>query len=809
MEISFNWLKQYIQIELEATKTAEILTDIGLEVESIIAYETIRGGLKGLVVGEVLEKTKHPDADRLSITKVDVGEGNTLQIVCGAANVAAGQKVVVALPGTQLFPTAGEPFSIKKSKIRGVESNGMICAEDEIGLGNSHEGIIVLNDSAQAGTPAAEYFSKTEGYPKIESDFIFTIGLTPNRIDAASHYGVARDLAAALNTRENKNVTATLPEVNLSKLQNTNPVEIIIEDTGSCYRYAGICIDGVKITASPEWLQTRLKSIGIKPINNIVDITNYVLHECGQPLHAFDRDKIKDNKIIVRKAKAGNKFVTLDEVERKLSGEELMICNGQEEMCIAGIFGGLHSGIQISTTKFFIESAWFNPASVRKTARQHGLNTDSSFRFERGADIEMIPYALKRAAQMILEIAGGEISSGITDVYPKKINKHSVTFSTAYFCNIAGKEIPADTIENIFHNLNIDFSKIDNDNYHLNIPPFRVDVLRAADVAEEILRLYGYNNIEIPEKVNASLSYSQHPDKEKVKNKIRNALSSIGFYEVLNNSLENVAYYKEEEHTELVHVLNPLSIELGVMRKSMLHGILNNISYNKNRQQHDLKFFECGKAYAKSGGNYREQEKLIIASCGNKYAESWNNSKQEIDFYYIKGVAEKILAMFGLQEKTKQESSGDGALNYLLHKNIIASVFEVEKEKLKAFDIKTIVYACEIDLEVLYNSLHLHKTVFSEIPKFPEVRRDLSLLLDTHISFDEIKKVSRSTEKKLIQYINLFDVYEGKNLEAGKKSYAVSYTLYNAEKTLSDKEIDDCMNKLVSALEKELGAKLR
>jgi phenylalanyl-tRNA synthetase beta chain len=809
MEISYNWLKNYIQTDLEPNEIAAMLTDIGLEVESVTPYENIKGGLKGLVVGHVIEKTKHPDADRLSITKVDVGGNNILQIICGASNVADGQKVVVALPGTQLFPTQGEPFTIKKTKIRGVESNGMICAEDEIGLGNSHAGIIVLNESAKAGTTLVEYFANTPGSPIVENDYIFTIGLTPNRIDAASHYGVARDLAAAINIRHNKQIKAVLPEVNLSIPQKNCPLQIIIEDTQNCYRYAGICIEGVKVTDSPQWLQNRLKCIGINPINNIVDITNYVLHECGQPLHAFDKDKITNNRIVVRKAKPGNTFITLDGVERKLTGEELMICNANDEMCMAGILGGLNSAIQHNTTNIFLESAWFHPADVRKTAKHHGLNTDASFRFERGADIEMIPYALKRAAQMIIDIAGGTISSDMTDIYPHQINKHSLTFSKQYFYKISGADIPAETLEKIFVNLEINFSKINDDNYHLTIPTYRVDVYRAADVAEEILRLYGYNNVKIPDKLNASLSYSKIPDKLKIKNKIRYALTAIGFYEVINNSLENEAYYKPEEHNQLVRLLNPLSNELTVMRKTMLYGILNNIAYNKNRQQHDLKFFETGKTYAKLPHSYLENEILFIAVCGNKFTENWNNNKQAVDFYYIKGIAEKILAMFGLLSKCLTEKINEKQLNYLYNKQIIASVYEIEEQMCKAFDIKSAVFACEINLEQIYQLYHLHKTVFSGIPKYPEVRRDLSLLLDKQITFEDIKNVSLSAEKKLIKEINLFDVYEGKNLEDGKKSYAVSYILYNNQKTLSDTEIDGCMQKLITALQKELGAKLR
>jgi phenylalanyl-tRNA synthetase beta chain len=812
MKISYNWLKNYIDTDKTPQEIADLLTFSGLEVESLEKFQTIAGGLEGIVIGEVLTKEKHPDADRLSVTTVSVGNEEPLHIVCGASNVAAGQKVVVATAGAMLYPTKGEPFQIKKSKIRGAASEGMICAEDEIGLGESHEGIMVLDPSARVGMPAAEYF-------KVQDDWILEIGLTPNRADATSHIGVARDLAAVLSANERKEFQIKLPELNAFSIdEKSSNIEVVVEDTKACPRYSGISIEGVKVAPSPDWLQERLKSIGQKPINNIVDVTNFVLHEMGQPLHAFDADTIKGNKVIVKKAKAGEKFVTLDEVERTLSAENLMICNAEEPMVIAGVFGGINSGVTNSTKNIFLESAYFNPVSVRKTAKQHGLKTDASFRYERGADPNITLYALKRAAILIKEVAGGKISSDIIDVYPSQIENFQIDFSFANCDRLIGKQLERELIKNIIRSLGIEIISHNEEVLKLSVPPFKVDVTREIDVIEEVLRIYGYNNIELPGKVMTSLSYFSKPDKEKVQRELSLLLAGKGFLEIMNNSLLKSEYIQKVEsinQDEQVIIQNPLSSDLNALRQTLLFGGLESIAYNINRKNSDLKFFEFGKTYAfnKEKEKYQEGSRLSIFITGKKQQESWITTDVNTDFYYLKGIIENIFQKLGIKAE-KAEETENSAFAYGLSwkaKNgeSICDAGAVSKKLLKSFDIEQEVFYADFNFVQVLKLLKNKQVQFQDIPKFPSVRRDLALLLDKAINFSEIVELSYKVEKHLLKDVNLFDVYEGEKLEAGKKSYAVSFTIQDTEKTLTDKQIDKLMEKFIKTFEEQIGAKLR
>jgi phenylalanyl-tRNA synthetase beta chain len=812
MKISYNWLKNYIDTDKTPQEIADLLTFSGLEVESLEKFQTIAGGLEGIVIGEVLTKEKHPDADRLSVTTVSVGNEEPLHIVCGASNVAAGQKVVVATAGAMLYPTIGEPFQIKKSKIRGAASEGMICAEDEIGLGESHEGIMVLDPSARVGMPAAEYF-------KVQDDWILEIGLTPNRADATSHIGVARDLAAVLSANEKKEFQIKLPELNAFSIdEKSSNIEVIVEDTTACPRYSGISIEGVKVAPSPDWLQERLKSIGQKPINNIVDVTNFVLHEMGQPLHAFDADTIKGNKVIVKKAKAGEKFVTLDEVERTLFAENLMICNAEEPMVIAGVFGGINSGVTNSTKNIFLESAYFNPVSVRKTAKQHGLKTDASFRYERGADPNITLYALKRAAILIKEVAGGKISSDIIDVYPSQIENFQIDFSFANCDRLIGKHLERELIKNIIRSLGIEITSQSEEGLKLSVSPFKVDVTREIDVIEEVLRIYGYNNIELPGRVMTSLSYFSKPDKEKVQRELSLLLAGKGFLEIMNNSLLKSEYIQKVEsinQDEQVIIQNPLSSDLNALRQTLLFGGLESIAYNINRKNSDLKFFEFGKTYAfnKEKEKYQEGSRLSIFITGKKQQESWITTDVNTDFYYLKGIIENIFQKLGIKAE-KAEETENSAFAYGLSwkaKNgeSICDAGAVSKKLLKSFDIEQEVFYADFNFVQVLKLLKNKQVQFQDIPKFPSVRRDLALLLDKAINFSEIVELSYKVEKHLLKDVNLFDVYEGEKLEAGKKSYAVSFTIQDTEKTLTDKQIDKLMEKFIKTFEEQIGAKLR
>jgi phenylalanyl-tRNA synthetase beta chain len=809
MKISYNWLKEYIDVDLPADEVAEMLTFCGLEVESIDTFESIKGGLNGLVVGQVITKEKHPDADKLSLTTVNVGNDNLLSIVCGAPNVAEGQKVIVALVGAKLYPIIGDSFEIKKSKIRGAVSEGMICAEDEIGIGNSHDGIMVLPDDTPVGMPASDYF-------KVERDTVFEIGLTPNRVDAASHIGVARDLAAVIAIKTKKDIPLKYPQSTTLEAQN-NDLNIIVDvqDSAACPRYTAICINNVKVEEAPDWLKNRLLAIGVKPINNIVDITNYVLHEMGQPLHAFDAAYIKGNKVEVKKPSSTQKFITLDGLERNISINDLMICNSDEGMCIAGVYGGLNSGVKKETTKIFLESAYFNATSIRKTAKLHNLKTDASFRFERGTDPSATLTALRRAARLIQEIAGGTISGKLIDFYPTEIAPTIVTLSLRRCAVLIGKEIPENEIKHILKHLGIEILKQEDDLLTLQIPLNKVDVLREADVIEEILRIYGYNNIELPDQMRVSLISKPKPDVEQINKKLRKTLSGIGFQEILNNSLSNSKYaenFLQVNESSIVKLLNPLSSELDSMRQSLLFGALETISYNNNRKNNDLKLFETGKIYSKQEDKFVESNILSIVLSGNQYSENWNTGKNKEDYFRLKGALETMFSQLGIAPFAKELDENklvSNGIQFVLNTKIIAFVGQVNAHILQAFDISNDVFYAQVQLDDLYKPVSNFKTEFNEVPKFPEVRRDLALLIDEKVSFDQIVQIAKKSEKTLLKKINLFDVYQGKNLDAGKKSYAVSFILQDHQATLNDKQIDKVMSKLIKAYEEELGATLR
>ncbi|HYG00909.1 MAG TPA: phenylalanine--tRNA ligase subunit beta [Chryseosolibacter sp.] len=803
MTISYNWLKQYIDIPESAEEIGKVLTSTGLEVEKVEAFETVKGGLKGLVIGEVLTCEKHPNADKLSVTTVDVGTGTASRIVCGASNVAAGQKVVVALPGTTIYPTNGESFTIKLAKIRGEQSEGMICAEDEIGLGESHAGIMVLNTTAANGTPAAEYF-------KIESDYIIEIGLTPNRADAASHIGVARDIKAA------KKRTLKLPSVDGFKTDNQKlTIPVVVENTDACPRYSAVTISNVKVTDSPAWLKNRLLSIGITPINNIVDITNFICHELGQPMHAFDADQIKGGKVLVKTLPAGTKFTTLDQKERTLTGNDLMICNAEEPMCIAGVFGGVKSGITTATKNVFLESAYFSPNFVRKTAMHHQLKTDASFRYERGTDPNITVYAMKRAALLIKEIAGGEISSAVIDIYPSRIENRTIEVKDKNVNRLIGKDIPREDVFSILSALDIEVIEKRDDRYTVSVPPYRVDVIQEADIVEEILRIYGFNNIEL--KNAASTDYfADFPVKsfDKFKRFVGELLVGNGFYEIWTNSLTNAAYQEKTKVTfegETVEILNKLSEEQGVLRQSMLFTGLEVCSYNINRRQKDLKLYEFGKTYYKKDGKYKEDECLALYMTGNVETENWQRKTISSSYYDLAQQVSHVLNKCGLAT-TKQESVQDQLFDYgvkiLLRDKVIGKAGKVKSSILKEFGIRQDLFYAELNTSLLFNGAS-PKLVIREVPKFPEVKRDLSLVLDAPVRFDEIQNLVLETEKKLIKEIIAFDVYEGENIPKGKKAYALSFTLLDENKTLTDQEIDKTMEKLMSAFEKKLGAVIR
>lgn len=808
MKISYNWLKQFLKIDWDSNRTAELLTDLGLEVEGISPFESVKGGLRGIVVGEVLTCVKHPNADKLKLTTVNIGLEAPLQIVCGAPNVEAGQKVPVATIGTTLYTTEGEAWVIKKGKIRGEESHGMICAEDELGLGESHDGIMVLPDSLKVGTPCSEVF-------EVEVDEVFEIGLTPNRADAMSHFGVARDLKAGFKQRDILKELITPPVTNFNIVNRSLKIDVEVIKSELAPRYCGITISNLIVQPSPDWLKNRLRSIGITPKNNVVDATNYVLHELGQPLHAFDAAKIKGNKIVVKTLPKGTKFTTLDGVQRTLNDDDLMICDAEKPLCIAGVLGGQNSGVTESTSSIFLESAFFNPVSVRKTAKRHSINTDASFRFERGIDIDNVEYCLKRAALLIHEIAGGDITSDIVDIYPKKKDDYHVFLTFDKINKLIGQEIPKDTIKSILASLDIKVKNVTESGLGLSIPFYRVDVQREVDVIEEILRVFGYNNVEFKEKLNASIAPTSKFEDYKIQNIIGNFLASKGFNEILANSLTSPAYNKLSEdirEEQTISMLNPLSTDLSVMRQSMLFSGLEAIAHNSNRQMHNLKIFEFGKTYHQYQTQREEKKHLSILVTGNRLEDTWTTPPKKADFFYLKAIVENLLNRLGLTHLISQPASSDilsEGISLLLANKAMVSIGVVKKSILKEFDIKEEVLYADFDWDYILEAIVNSKIIYKEIPKYPEVTRDYALLVDEQVSFKQIYDIALQTERKFLTNVNLFDVYNGENLPEGKKSYAVSYTLQDENGTLTDKQIDKIMNKLLQRYESELGAELR
>lgn len=829
MNISYKWLKDYLDVALEPSAVADDLTSIGLETGAVERVESIKGGLRGIVVGKVLTCIEHPDSDHLHITTVDLGDGQPTQIVCGAPNVAAGQTVVVATVGTVLYDGDKE-FKIKKSKIRGVESSGMICAEDEIGVGSSHDGIMVLDDTVAAGTPAAEYFGLTD-------DYVLEVDLTPNRIDAASHFGVARDLAAYLDCHEPANAPK-LKRPSADGFAIDNPaakgVEVTVEAPEACTRYCGVTIDDVKVAESPDWLKDRLNIIGLRPINNVVDITNYILHAFGQPLHAFDRAHIGGDRIVVRKATAGDKFTTLDGVERTLDAADLMICDAERPMCIAGVFGGLDSGVTESTTSVFLESACFNPTSVRKTARRHGLSTDSSFRFERGVDPNQCNLYLEIAANMIKELAGGRIVGHVTDIYPQVVEPAKVELSYGAITRMLGQEIPAATVDSILKSLEIEITgrtDADGGTLSLAVPTYRVDVTRPCDVVEDILRIYGYNNIAIPTALHASLSFKTPTDAaDDLRRTLANCLTGAGYTEILNNSLTAKAYYEpltSYPATACVELLNPLSQDLNVMRQTLLFGGLESLAHNINRRSADLAMYETGNVYTLRSNEaptdeaplkpYSEHSRLALWLTGRRRAASWDRAAEDASFFDLKATVELVLTRCGLDSrmvtiKTPEQMPDIYSTALAIESRngkLLGTMGIVAADVLRRLDIKQPVFFAELDLQALTDMAAKATTTFKPLPKTQAVKRDLSLLLDNATTMADVERVIRQTEKKLLRDVALFDVYEGKGLPEGKKSYAVTLTLRDDEKTLNDNVTDAVMNKVIAALRKQLGAELR
>lgn len=825
MNISYNWLKRYIALQDDAETVAKILTSIGLEVGTVETVETIRGGLRGLVVGEVLSCEPHPNSDHLHITKVNIGEGEPLPIVCGAPNVAAGQKVIVATIGTVLYD-GDQSFTIKKGKLRGEDSFGMICAEDEIGVGTDHAGIIVLPADTPVGMKAADYYH-------VENDTIIEVDITPNRSDAASHFGVARDLYAYYQAH-GQNVKLTKPSVEAFAINSHDlPICVHVDAPEACPRYTGVSIQGVTIKESPEWLKNSLLAIGLRPINNVVDVTNFVLHECGQALHAFDADKIKGNEIHVRMAKQGEKFVTLDGVEREMNERDLMIANAEEAMCIAGVFGGLDSGVTDSTKNVFLESAYFDPVTIRKTSRRHQLQTDASFRYERGCDPNNTLYVLKRAALLIQEVAGGKVAMEITDNGQKVFEPWPVTIDIVRVNSLIGKAIGEDTIETILKALEIEIKSKNGSVWQLCVPRYRVDVQRECDVVEDILRLYGYDNVEFPDKLNTSLAYGIKPDPERLRRKISEQLTAQGFNEILNNSLTKVSYYEPLEQMPLaqcVKIMNPLSSDLGVMRQTLLFGGLESIARNVNRKNSDLKFYEFGNCYHYNGElkikneelikndplkAYSEEAHLGLWLTGNKTALSWVRKEEKTTFYQLHAYVNNILTRLGVEvakmtiERLENELFSDGLVLKAANGKALGYIGIVGRKQLKVFDIDQEVYYADLDWNALLKQNKQYKAVITDLPKYPEVKRDFALLVDRSVEFADLARAAFSVEKKLLKNVFLFDVYEGKNLEAGKKSYALSFILQDPNNTLKDTQIEAVMERLKKTFETQFNATLR
>ena len=798
MKISYNWLKEFIDTDKSPEEISTILTGTGLEVESLEKVQAIPGGLEGLVIGHVKECSDHPNSDHLHITKVDVGNGEDLQIVCGAANVAAGQKVVVAVVGAYVHPLEGEKFKLNKSKIRGEVSEGMICAEDEISLGTSHEGIMVLADDAVPGTLAKHFF-------KVSDDYLFEIGLTPNRADATSHLGTARDIAAFLK------ISIKKPDISAFKVDNNNlKMDVVVENEQAAPRYSGVTISGIEVKESPKWLRERLAVIGVRAINNVVDVTNYVLHELGQPLHAFDADAIAGNKVVVKNCAEGTVFKTLDDVERKLSADDLMICDAEKPMCIAGVFGGADSGVKASTQSIFLESAYFNSVSVRKTSKRHGLKTDASFRFERGTDPDMTVFALKRAALLIQEIAGGTVSSDIFDHYPAPVAPFEVEVTYRNIDRLIGQAITHDEIKAIITGLDIQIVNETAEGLSLKVPPYRVDVTRDVDVIEDILRIYGYNNIHIPTQIRASLNTSIRPDKDSVQNQLSDILTANGFNEIMSNSLTKSAY--SDDLDTAVKILNPLSSDLDVMRQTMLYSGLEAVAYNQNRRAADLKLYEFGKVYSVNDNKYTETQRFSIFITGANTEESWSQKGKTVSFYNLKSVVDGIIEKLNVSDFTVEDSTCKKlayGLQYMRGNKQLVKFGSVAAPALKKADVSKEVFYADFNFDLIITLARKNKIIFQDVSKFPAVRRDLSLLIDKSVSFGALKQIAQKTERKLLKEVNVFDVYEGDKLPAGKKSYALSFIIEDMEKTLTDKAIDSIMQKLIYNLEKEAGAEIR
>lgn len=797
MNISYNWLKNYIDTDKTPEELSLILTDIGLEVEALDKVQQIPGGLEGLVVGEVKSCEQHPNADKLKVTTVDIGGEAPLSIVCGAPNVRTGLKVIVAQVGTTCHPTAGEPFKITKSKIRGEVSEGMLCGEDEIGLGTSHAGLVELADSAVVGSLVKDYF-------EIKDDFRYEIGLTPNRADAASHLGVARDLAAYFRK------PYTLSDVSAFAEGRDKGVQVDVQEPVGAPRYAGVTISGVQVAESPDWLKEKLMAIGVRPINNIVDVTNYILHDLGQPLHAFDADKIAGGQVVVRLAAENEPFVTLDGVERTLSAEDLVIADQEKPMCIAGVFGGSVSGVTNETTKIFLESAYFNAVYVRKTAKRHGLKTDSSFRFERGTDPNMPVYALKKAALLIQEVAGGEIASSVTDVYPEPVSPFTFPVNYKRVQALIGKDIPASEIKSIILALGIGILEEKEDEIVVSVPPYKVDVTREVDVIEEVLRIYGYNNIELKPQIKSSLNTTEKPDKEVVLNQIADLLIGNGYREILNNSLTKLMYVEDE--ATAVRLLNPLSSDLDTMRQNLLFSALTTVSYNQKRKQPDAKYFEYGKAYFKNEEGYAERQHLALTIAGNQVDEHWSLGNKRTNFYHLKAAVDTIVRRLNIAGLQTVEAGGpyfDYGLTYMKGQKPLVTFGSVAVENLQKADVDGKVFFATFDWDLVTKAIRKNVIKYREVSKYPAVRRDLALLVDDAVTFEQLKQVAVKSERKLLKDINIFDVYKGDKLPAGKKSYALSFVLQDEEKTLNDKQIDSIIKKLMLNFEKETGATIR
>ncbi|TWW00734.1 phenylalanine--tRNA ligase subunit beta [Chitinophaga pinensis] len=809
MTISYNWLCDYLPVKPTPEELSVILTRIGLEVESLEQFESVKGSLEGLVIGEVLTVAPHPNADKLRLTTVNTGQGEPLHIVCGAPNVAVGQKVVIAPIGATIYPVSGEPLTMKKAKIRGEESHGMICAEDEIGLGGSHAGIMVLDASLQAGTPAREVFKPVQ-------DWVYEIGLTPNRMDAMSHLGVAKDVCAYLNNTENTlNHKALVPALTaLPKAATPLAISVEIENQTACPRYSGISITGVKIAPSPDWLKNKLLAIGVRPINNIVDITNFILHETGQPLHAFDADAITGNKVIVKNLPQNTLFVTLDEKERKLDAADLMICNGNSEpMCIAGVFGGLRSGVTDATQNIFLESAWFSPASIRPTSFRHGLRTDAAARFEKGVDISGTVYVLQRAAALICELAGGQAASEVIDVYPQPKQQTEVTSTWSYIRKLSGKAYPEDKIVNILSSLGFGILERDGEKLRVSVPYSKPDISIPADIVEEVMRIDGLDNIEIPSQVLITPAANPKPDKEKVREKAANYLAANGFNEIFTNSITNSKYFTPEVLERTVKMINSLSADLDVMRPSMLETGLESVSHNLNRRNDNLLFFEFGNTYAvQEQGKYEETAHLSLYLTGQKRTESWMHKAEPVDFFFLKGYVQNLFRQLGINGLQWAEEETDGIQHgwqIRVKNKPVVNLGAVSAQKLKQFDIKQPVWFADINWNIVLGLLQKSDNFYKEIPKFPAVRRDLALILDKQVKFAAVEAAAKTVKSALLQDLNLFDVFESEKLGANKKSYAVSFTFQDAQKTLTDKEIDAVMDKLVKAFEGQLQAEIR